>query len=274
MAPQPARAYYADPMATPLDILVIEDDPSINEAVCAHLERLGHRCTAAFSGTEGLLRLDEAARSAPFSLVITDLMLPGAPGENVVEAIRRNDADLPVIVISARITPADKTMLLRLGADDYLTKPFDLDELTARIEVQMRHRASRPRRPDAPGATRAENADAQYGSAPDEMLGGPARSALLTFRAWELDSEGRTFRVNGAEVALTRTEFNILELLMGRPSKVFTKQELFELAWGEPYSVEDSTVNVYVSNLRRKLKPTGTDGYLQTVWGLGYKLQK
>ena len=85
-------------------------------------------------------------------------------------------------------------------------------------------------------------------------------------------ADGRVFCVDGEEVALTRTEFNILELLMGRPQKVFTKQELFELAWGEPYSVEDSTVNVHVSNLRRKLKPTGTDGYLQTVWGMGYKL--
>lgn len=91
-------------------------------------------------------------------------------------------------------------------------------------------------------------------------------------RCWELDPDGRVFCVDGEEVALTRTEFNILELLMGRPQKVFTKQELFELAWGEPYSVEDSTVNVHVSNLRRKLKPTGTDGYLQTVWGMGYKL--
>lgn len=251
-------------MAASLDILVIEDDPSINEVVCAHLERLGHRCTAAFSGTEGLLRLDEAARSMPFDLVITDLMLPGTTGEDIVEAIRRVDADLPVIVISARITPADKAMLLRLGADDYLTKPFDLDELTARIEVQMRHRASRP---DCPGAFGSGS-----GLPADEACDEPAHSPLLTFRTWELDPEGRSFRVNGAEVALTRTEFNILELLIRRPSKVFTKQELFELAWGEPYSVEDSTVNVHVSNLRRKLKPTGTDGYLQTVWGLGYKL--
>ena len=97
-------------------------------------------------------------------------------------------------------------------------------------------------------------------------------SQLLAFRRWELDPDGRVFCVDGEEVALTRTEFNILELLMARPQKVFTKQELFELAWGEPYSVEDSTVNVHVSNLRRKLKPTGTDGYLQTVWGMGYKL--
>lgn len=104
----------------------------------------------------------------------------------------------------------------------------------------------------------------------------PARAErprrVLVFQTWELDPDGRVFCVDGEEVALTRTEFNILELLMGRPQKVFTKQELFELAWGEPYSVEDSTVNVHVSNLRRKLKPTGTDGYLQTVWGMGYKL--
>lgn len=99
---------------------------------------------------------------------------------------------------------------------------------------------------------------------------GPSR--LLTFRRWELDPDGRVFRVDGEEVALTRHGVQHPELLMARPQKVFTKQELFELAWGEPYSVEDSTVNVHVSNLRRKLKPTGTDGYLQTVWGMGYKL--
>lgn len=94
-------------------------------------------------------------------------------------------------------------------------------------------------------------------------------SQLLAFRRWELDPDGRVFCVDGEEVALTRTEFNILELLMARPQKVFTKQELFELAWGEPYSVEDSTVNVHVSNLRRKLKPTGTDGYLPNRVGHG-----
>ncbi len=99
-----------------------------------------------------------------------------------------------------------------------------------------------------------------------------ATSGCSPSAAGKLDPDGRVFRVDGEEVALTRTEFNILELLMARPQKVFTKQELFELAWGEPYSVEDSTVNVHVSNLRRKLKPTDTDGYLQTVWGMGYKL--
>lgn len=235
-------------METVADILIIEDDPSINEVVCAHLERRGYRCRQAFSGTEGLMLLREQRPD----VVITDLMLPG---EKIVRAIRDADSALPIIVISARITAADKISLLQAGADDYLTKPFDLDELQARIEVQRRHRAER-----ANTGTGASATDA----------GGYQR--LLAFRRWELDPDGRVFRVDGEEVALTRTEFNILELLMGRPQKVFTKQELFELAWGEPYSVEDSTVNVHVSNLRRKLKPTGTDNYLQTVWGMGYKL--
>lgn len=217
-------------METVADILIIEDDPSINEVVCAHLERRGYRCRQAFSGTEGLLLLREQRPD----VVITDLMLPGVPGEEIVRAIRGTDSALPIIVISARITAADKISLLQAGADDYLTKPFDLDELQARIEVQRRHHAERAHAGTAASTAKADGS-----------------SQLLAFRA---------------------REGHLLELLMGRPQKVFTKQELFELAWGEPYSVEDSTVNVHVSNLRRKLKPTGTDGYLQTVWGMGYKL--
>ena len=235
------------------DILIIEDDPAINEVVCAHLERRGYRCRQAFSGTEGLMLLREERPD----VVVTDLMLPGIPGEEIVRSIREADGELPIVVISARITAADKIMLLTAGADDYLTKPFDLDELHARIDAQLRHRRTRG---NAGGDATAGTREAER----------PRR--VLVFQTWELDPDGRVFCVDGEEVALTRTEFNILELLMGRPQKVFTKQELFELAWGEPYSVEDSTVNVHVSNLRRKLKPTGTDGYLQTVWGMGYKL--
>ena len=95
---------------------------------------------------------------------------------------------------------------------------------------------------------------------------------VLCVGAWAIDRAARTLTVDGAEVPLTRTEFNIVELLAAHPRKVYTKQELFELAWGEPYAAEDSTVSVHVSNIRAKLKPTGTDGYVQTVWGLGFKL--
>ena len=182
------------PVETVADILIIEDDPSINEVVCAHLERRGYRCRQAFSGTEGLMLLREQRPD----VVITDLMLPGVPGEEIVRAIRGADSALPIIVISARITAADKISLLQAGADDYLTKPFDLDELQARIEVQRRHHAERAHAGTAASAAKADGS-----------------SQLLAFRRWELDPDGRVFCVDGEEVALTRTEFNILELLMG-----------------------------------------------------------
>ena len=95
---------------------------------------------------------------------------------------------------------------------------------------------------------------------------------MLQVGAWEVDRTARTLTVGGEDVVLTRIEFNIVELLAAHPKKVYTKQELFELAWGEPYAVEDSVVSVHVSNIRSKLKPSGTDGYIQTVWGLGFKL--
>ena len=121
------------PVETVADILIIEDGPSINEVVCAHLERRGYRCRQAFSGTEGLMLLREQRPD----VVITDLMLPGVPGEEIVRAIRGADSALPIIVISARITAADKISLLQAGADDYLTKPFDLDELHLDTGLQL-----------------------------------------------------------------------------------------------------------------------------------------
>lgn len=273
-------ARYAFPMAEPLNILIIEDDPSINEIVAAHLERAGHRCIQAYSGSEGLLQFSAEAPD----LVITDLMLPGTCGEDVVQKVREQAPHLPLIVISARITPADKVALLKLGADDYLTKPFDLEELSARIEVQLRHRhATRDGQPsdlshfDLRDNQRGGQSPSLFQPSPqgdksDGWSSHPPGAPLLRYREWTLDPESYEFTAAGTALALTRTEFGILALLMGRPTKVFTKQELFELVWGEPYAVDDSTINVHVSNLRRKLKPTGTDDYLQTVWGLGYKL--
>ena len=231
-------------------ILVVEDDPAVRNLIVAALEAHGLRHMAVETAHAAIA----AASSQAPSIVLLDLGLPDMDGVKVVESVR-TWSGMPIIVVSARSEDTDKIRALDAGADDYLTKPFDLDELQARIEVQRRHHAERAHAGTAASATDA---------------GGYQR--LLAFRRWELDPDGRVFRVNGEEVALTRTEFNILELLMARPQKVFTKQELFELAWGEPYSVEDSTVNVHVSNLRRKLKPTDTDGYLQTVWGMGYKL--
>ena len=228
-------------------VLIVEDDAHISGIVAEHLGRAGYACTQAFSGTEARLVLDGARqRGERFDVVVCDLMLPGLSGEDIVRLIRAADADTPIVVTSARSAASDKVDLLKLGADDYLAKPFDLDELLARIEVQLRHR----------GRAFA-------------VAGG---DDVLRVGKWTLDRAARTLSADGVEIPLTRTEFNIVELLAAHPKKVYTKQELFELAWGEPFAADDSTVSVHVSNIRAKLKPTGTDGYIQTVWGLGFKL--
>ncbi|WP_080802713.1 response regulator transcription factor [Arabiibacter massiliensis] len=226
-------------------ILVIEDDTDINDVVATSLTKAGYACTQAFSGSEARLLLANgaAAGGAPFDLVITDLMLPGASGEDLVREIRAR-SDAPIIVVSARTAPGDKVELLKLGADDYLAKPFDLDELHARVAVQLRHAAR--------GTSRT--------------------TATLRFKDWVLDTEARTLVAAGTPVKLTRLEYGIVEALVRRPKKVFTKQELFQAAWNEECVVEEKAVNVHMSNIRGKLKPTGTDGYLETVWGIGFKL--
>lgn len=227
-------------------VLIVEDDVDINDIVAAHLTRAGYTCFQAYSGTEARLMLTSAQpQNQGFDLVICDLMLPGLPGQDIVRLTRSIDEAIPIIIISARTAATDKVDLLKLGADDYLTKPFDLDELLARVEVQLRHGG---------------------------RLVVARSNEMLHAGAWEIDRSARTLAVHGIDIPLTRIEFNIVELLAAHPKKVYTKQELFELAWGEPYGVEDSTVSVHVSNIRTKLKPTGTECYIQTVWGLGFKL--
>ena len=224
-------------------VLVVEDDSAINDVVCRRLAKTGLAVESAFSGTEAKRLLTGQC----FDLVITDLMLPGMSGEQVVQAARGLDEDLPVIVISARTSPADKVNLLTLGADDYLTKPFDLDELAARVQVQLRNSA---RRKEA----------------------APAREETIAIGKWVIDPAERSLRSEGAEVCLTRTEFDIAAMLARNPKRVFTKQEIYERIWDEGYLGQENSVSTHVSNLRAKLKPTGTDSYIQTVWGIGFKL--
>lgn len=239
------------------NILVVEDDADINEIISTQLSRQGHTCTQAFSGTEALMRLDAGGGTLPYDLVICDLMLPGATGEQIIDTVRGVDSALPVIVISARTSTADRVELLKLGADDYLTKPFDLDELAVRVEVQLRHRAKHPESKARDNATAPES------------TGG-----AISFRDWMLDPSSRTFTVKGDFLPLTRIEFNLLETMMRQPKRAFSKQDLFEKAWGEPYAGDDSTVTVHVSNIRAKLKESGTDAYIKTVWGIGFKLDE
>lgn len=219
-------------------ILIIEDDTNINNMVSEYLTGSGYLCTQAFSGSEGALRFS----MEEFDLILLDLMLPGMAGE---ELIRTFAGKVPVIVLSAKNELDSKVELLTAGANDYICKPFDLKELLVRIQVQLR-------------------------SLPASNL--PDAQTELHYKEWILDPETQEMTAAGLPVELTLHEFRILELLMKHPKKVFTKQLIYEYAWEEDYFVEDKTINVHISNIRSKLKPSQTDSYIQTVWGMGFKL--
>lgn len=228
-------------------ILIIEDDPTINHLIFEYLTENGCTCCQSFSGTEGRLRFD----SETFDLILLDLMIPGLTGEELTAHIRSR-SNVPIIILSAKTALEDKVGLLDGGADDYLTKPFELEELLARVNVQLRRSCT----------------------AVSRMTGVTAPApALLSYRDWTLDLTGRVFTAAGYHVSLTAHEFGILELFIRHPKKVFTKQEIFEAVWHQDYFVEDKTINVHISNIRAKLKETGTDRYIQTVWGIGFRLE-
>lgn len=218
-------------------ILVVEDDNSINEMISIALEKEGYECVRAYSGTEAVLR----GKNEIFDLIILDLMLPGMSGDEVLTNIKEK-MDIPVIVLSAKDAIDVKVELLSLGASDYITKPFDLKELIARVQVQLRSAASKVRE--------------------DKLIEGE-----LT-----LDLVNKVLYVNGNEVSLTAQELKILQLFMKNPGKVFSKNEIYEYAWDDYYIGEDKTVNVHISNLRKKIKRHSDKEYIETLWGLGFKL--
>ena len=218
-------------------VLVVEDDTDINNSTAQYLRRQGCDCVQAFSGTEGRMLW----QAGGFDLLLADLMLPGLSGEELIAEIRRA-SQIPIIVLSARAELADKVELLGLGADDYLTKPYQMEELWARILVQLRH------------------------------AGAACTGGILRYRDWLLDLDGMALTAAGRPVGLTAHEFKIVELLVRQPRRVFTKQQIYEAVWQERYAVEDKTIAVHVSNIRAKLRPSGTEHYIQTVWGIGFKL--
>ena len=238
-------------------ILIVEDDTDINNSTAEYLRRQGCVCVQAFSGTEGLLlwrsgsfdRGPSLAAAQPTTgpsglrpdLLLVDLMLPGLSGSELVTEVRKSSA-VPIIVLSAKRSLSDKVELLSSGADDYLTKPYQLEELWVRIQVQLRHASAAP------------------------------AGARLRYRDWVLDLDEMTLTAAGRPVNLTAHEFKIVELLTGRPKRVFTKQQIYEAVWEQDYAIEDKTITVHISNIRAKLRPSGTDGYIQTVWGIGFKL--
>ena len=222
-------------------ILVVEDDREINSMLCEMLDENGYAAEGAFTGMEGLSRL----RSGSYDLLILDLMLPYKSGDAVLQELR-SFSSLPAIVISAKDTVQNKLDLFHMGADDYLTKPFDLDEVLVRVEAVLR---------------RCGSSEAQR--APEILQAGKLA----------VDTESKTASVNGQDLVLTAKEYGILELLMRYPHKVFSKANLFESIWNEEYVCEDNTLNVHMSNLRNKLKAADPETeYIKTVWGMGYRM--
>jgi DNA-binding response OmpR family regulator len=221
-------------------ILIVEDDIHINEMLGELLSRNGYTPVSAYSGTEALLILPKGG----FSLVLLDLMLPGKSGEQVLTEMRETSS-IPVIVLTARTDKETTVKLLRLGADDYIAKPFDNNELLARISVQLRH-------------------------AIPQNSGG----AELQFKDVTLELESYDAVVNGQKAGLSKREFEILKLMIEYPGKVFTKNNLYESVWGGKFLGDDNTINVHISKLRAKLNVLSPDTeYIQTVWGIGFKME-
>lgn len=224
-------------------ILVVEDDNEINRLICEYLTTLEHSVISAENGLDAVRLIRE---QSDISLVLLDLMLPFQSGDMVLQKVREF-SQIPVIIVSAKSTVQTKIDVIRMGADDYITKPFDLDELAVRIEAVLRRSRN--------------NADIS-----------PAEK-LLKFKKLTLDTESRSASVNGNELVLTVKEFAILELMLQNPSKLFSKANLFESVWNEPYFSDDNTIKVHMSNLRSKIKKyDDSEEYIDTVWGMGYKL--
>lgn len=216
-------------------ILVVDDDVYIGDMLEEVLHKEGYDVTRAYSGSEALLLLS----SDRPDLVLLDLMLPGLNGEEVLAAIQ----GIPVIVISARAETEDKVSLLLGGAADYVTKPFDIQELFARIAVQFRKT-----------------------TVIDE------KSRLRTADI-VLDMEAHSVAVNGRTVKLTRTEYAILRLLMRNPEQVIPKSVILEKISADTPDCVESSLKVHISNLRKKLREAGGKDYIESVWGIGFKMK-
>lgn len=242
-------------------ILIVEDDNDINSMISVALGREGYECVSAYSGTEGLLRLEHE----DYDLVILDLMLPGVEGNEVLKKTRETK-NTPFIVLSAKDELDTKVELLTLGANDYMTKPFEIKELLARVQVQLRMSSV-----NAANGAGVNVAGDGTGGAGASTIGNIVKQTL-DYKELSLDLNSKSLEVNGNSVSLTAQEYKIMELFLKNPGKVFSKNEIYEYAWDDYYMGEDKTIYVHISNIRQKIKKYTENEYIETVWGLGFKL--
>ena len=219
------------------NVLIIEDDKEICVMIKDHLEKYNYQVFFTLTGANAIERIKELSPD----LIILDLMLPFISGDELIRNIRKF-SDVPVIVVSAKSLTFNKVELLRLGADDYLTKPFDLDELLARIERNLLRSQK-----DTP-------------------------NLCLTFGELSINTSSKIVTVADEIIVLTAKEYQLVELLAKYPDKVFSKQNLYESIWQEPFARDNDVINTHISNLRKKLKGEGCR--IKTIWGLGYRFAK
>lgn len=219
-------------------ITIIEDDTDIRNMITKFLINQKYEVCSAPNGKEGI----ELCKRILPDIIILDLMLPALSGDNVLKQLR-TFTNIPVIVVSAKTMVQSKIDLLRMGADDYMTKPFNLYELLARIEANLKRSVPASQKED------------------------------LHLRYKDIEIENCTVYIKGTMVQFTSTELAILILLLQYPQKIFSKQNLYESIWQEEYAYDNDTINTHISNIRKKIKKHTDTDYIETVWGIGYKLK-
>ncbi len=223
-------------------VLVVDDEPTIAEVVARYLERAGYKTRVAWDGVQAI----EAAASSRPDLVVLDLMLPGVDGLEVMRRLRDHDRDrIAVILLTAKGEEADRIIGLRLGADDYVVKPFSPAELVARVDAVLR---------------RVDTS--------------PGQAAPIELSDLTIDPGARRVFVRGEEVALTQREFEVLLFLARHPGQVFSRNQLMDAVWQYSFYTDTSTVTVHIRRLRAKIEPDPSEPrHIQTVWGVGYRFQ-
>ena len=224
-------------------ILLVEDDAEISEMLKSCLKAENYEVICAFDGQEACAKFD----AFPVHLVLLDLMIPKISGMDVMQHIRKSSV-VPLIILSAKDTESDKTLGLGLGADDYITKPFSVAEVLARIRAALRRTN-------------------QYDETAD------SGASVLTAGDLVMNLSDHTLTKRGETVDLTAKEFEILKLLLKNPKKVYTKEQIYSLVWKDAYYGDENAVNVHMSRLRNKIEDDSRKPrYVVTVWGIGYKL--
>ena len=222
-------------------ILIIEDNKDVNLLLAEALTKEGYQVKSEFDGLSGSKEL----KSGIYDLLLLDIMLPYISGDEILKELRET-SDIPVIILSAKDMTSTKIDLLKLGADDYITKPFDLGEVAARVASLLRR-------------TRRQEKTVE----------------VMSYKDITLDSNTKQVTVNNEVLELTAKEYHILELLLQNQGKVFSKANIYETVWGEEYLGDDNAVKTHMSNLRNKLKKANaSQEYIETAWGLGYRLVK